>query len=421
MESIKEIYRPHTAAAFKSRPPFNPPLRVGILHTAYMQQAGEDAVANAEYQLLQSADNIVVNQYRLKNPKSKWKQILQYLQSPFNIVSFLKVYTWLRQERIQVLHVHNWHFAASPGIFWAARLAHVPIVHTLHNYRLLCPSGTLFENGKLFTASLNGKFPWEAVRRKVYRNSTLQTFLLACTVWLHRRLGTWKKIDRYICLTPFQRSLMLDTGLGISSGQVSVKTNFVNGISAGKINDRKGQKLVFAGRLSEEKGVRILLQMIPRLQQPLEIIGTGPMENEVREAAASNPLVTCSGFRDRDYIIHALQHAQALIFPSLWYEGMPMILAESLAAATPVIASRLGAMPGIISENRNGFLFDAGDASELEAAIARWNQLDEHDKSAMRREARLAYESYYTPEKNLEVLLDIYKDLISQKTQIHST
>jgi glycosyltransferase involved in cell wall biosynthesis len=279
----------------------------------------------------------------------------------------------------------------------------------------LCPSGTLFENGKLFTASLNGKFPWEAIRKKVYRHSALQTFFLACTVWLHRQLGTWKKIDRYICLSPFQRSLILDTKLGIGSPQVSVKTNFVTGISAGKITNRKGQRLLFAGRLSEEKGLQVLLEFIPHLRQPLEIIGSGPMENEIKEAAESNPLVTYSGFRDRDYIIHALQHAQVLLFPSLWYEGMPMILAESFAAATPVIASRLGAMPGIINENKNGFLFNAGNAAELEAAVTRWNQLDETARSAMRREARSAYESYHTPERNLEALLDIYEDLIPQK------
>lgn len=383
-------------------------MHIGILHTAYLERGGEDLVAESEQQLLQTADEVTVTRLSFVNPAGKIKKMIQALLMPFNPASFLRTYRWLLKEKPDVLHVHNWHYAATPAVFIAARMLKIPVVHTVHNYRLLCPSGTLFANGRLFTESLNGKFPWKAIQEKVYRNSRAQSFMLAFTVWLHSKLGTWKKINRIICLTEFQRSLLVKQAI-VPEEHTCIKPNFTEAAISGPTDNRPAGALVYVGRLTEEKGVNLLLQLLPLLKQPLVFYGTGQLQSAVSDACENHPLAAYRGYGEKKEIKQVLQKADVLLFPSLWFEGMPMIILESFAAGTPVIASRLGAMTSLIADGVNGFFAEPGDAGSFHEAIQRWNNLSGEEKNTMRRSAQNTWLQHYTPAANLNRLLEIYR------------
>ncbi len=198
-------------------------MKVLFIHTCYSQHGGEDAVFESECNLLKSK-NIEVESLLFQNGKNVLRNIIL---APFNIISYLKVKSTIRRFQPDVIHLHNWHFAASPSVVWAAQHCKVPIVMTLHNYRLLCPSAILFHKGELFFESLSGGFPWKAVNRKVYRNSWFLTFWLAAIIRLHKSIGTWKKVDHFITLSEFAKKIFLHSDLGLQEEKLSVKPNFV--------------------------------------------------------------------------------------------------------------------------------------------------------------------------------------------------
>ncbi|GHV47626.1 hypothetical protein FACS1894181_01450 [Bacteroidia bacterium] len=200
-------------------------MKILLIHTTYRFKGGEDSVVESEKKLLQANSNEVFT-LTFGNPASIIFASTMFLISIFNPFSYWKVTRAIKNFQPDVIHVHNWHFAASPSVFIAARIRKIPVVHTLHNYRLLCPSGILFHNGQLFLESLQQKFPWSAVKKRVYRNSVVQTFWLAFIVWFHKKIGTWNKIDRYIVLTPFSKELFTRSALHLSPEKLTIKPNF---------------------------------------------------------------------------------------------------------------------------------------------------------------------------------------------------
>ncbi len=185
-------------------------MKILMIHTAYRFKGGEDHVVASEVNMLEDNHHEVLL-LDFENPSNPVKALMLFFIFIFNPSSYRKVIRAINEFRPDVIHVHNWHFAASPVIFIAARKKGIPVVHTLHNYRLLCPSGTLFHNGKLFLDSLQQRFTWSAIKNKVYRNSYLQTFWLSFVVWFHRKIGTWNKIDRFIALTPFSKEVFVNS------------------------------------------------------------------------------------------------------------------------------------------------------------------------------------------------------------------
>ena len=217
------------------------------------------------------------------------------------------------------------------------------MVKTLHNYRFLCPSGTLFHNNELYLKSLGTSFPWEAVKEKVYRNSLALTLWLAFTIWLHKRIGTFTKINRYITLNEKSRCIFLSSDLGLTETQIITKPNFIPRNATASLPTR-GNHFLYIGRLSPEKGIAVLLKAFADNGLPLTIIGDGPMRDEVIRHQQQNPLIRWLGFQNKDVIQHELQLCNALIVPSVCLEGMPLTIVEGFATATPAIASKLGGM-----------------------------------------------------------------------------
>jgi glycosyltransferase involved in cell wall biosynthesis len=385
-------------------------MKVGIVHTAYLQKGGEDIVVEQEYQLLQR-NNIPVSILYFKNASGMMAQVKSYLGSAFNMRSYRTISKWIADEKPDVIHVHNWHYEASPSVFRAAKHKGVPVVHTLHNYRLLCPSGTLIRNNQLFLNSINAGFPWSAVKHRVYRNSYIQTFLLAFTVWLHKVGGTWANINKFIVLTDNAKEVFKASKFRFTEEQIAVKPNFIPYIPSAGAEEKRGTHFLFVGRLSEEKGIQILLDAFANSEYSLRIIGTGPMQERVNEYAGRYTNIQYLGFQNQQYILNELKRCTAFIFPSIWYEGNPLTIIESLACGTPVIASGIGAMKSMITDQYNGLHMQPGSVSDLQCKLNIWHNTPIENRRSFYENARITYEKMYTPERNLDQLLSIYKSL----------
>ncbi|WP_207425342.1 glycosyltransferase [Pedobacter sp. SYSU D00535] len=321
-----------------------------------------------------------------------------------------RVYSWLKKEKIEVLHVHNWLFAASPSVFWAAKIARVPVVHTLHNYRLLCPSATLFHNGQLYLESLKRAFPWDAVFKGVYNNSKVLTFWVSFSIWLNRKLGTWDIIDRFILLSSHTKEVLEQSRLAIPANKFVIKPNFTNAVFLQE-QFVPGDIFLFIGRLSEEKGVRVLLEAFAETGFHLRLIGTGPLKELVESYCDRYSHIEYLGFQGKEKIYTELKKATALVFPSVWYETFGLTIIESFAAGTPVIASKIGSAAFLIEDGVNGMHFEPGDVSDLKRRLNEWRGVETWRKKEMRNNCVNAYQQLYSPEKNRKELLGIYSRL----------
>ena len=340
--------------------------------------------------------------------------LLKLLMLPFNPVSYARVIRRVRAFRPDVVHVHNQHFAGSFSIFRALHHCRVPFVTTLHNYRLLCPSAILFNHNELFTDSVDQRFPWTAVKKGVYRDSKLLTFWLALSTHLHRVSGTLQLCNRYLVLTPFARQLFINSSIRLPASQIEVKPNFTERKTGVPV--RPGNEFLFVGRLTEDKGVRILLEAFRDSPWQLKIVGTGALKADVMAAATECSNIRYLGQLNSEEVSNLMLESTALVFPSRWYEGMPMTILESFAAGCPVIASNIGAMKSMIQHEHNGLHFRAGSVSNLRDRLAEWTGLSVTRKELFRQNALQTYLENYTPDRNLNQLHSIYTTIIRDQT-----
>ncbi len=383
-------------------------MKVLIIHCTYKYKGGEDTVVMEEMKLLQ-ANGIIVELLQFENDGDT---VAKLLQLPFNIGAYNKTRKKLRSFAADVVHVHNWHFAASPSVLYAVKKFNIPFVITLHNYRLLCPSAILFHNGKLFLDSLHQQFPWRAIQLGVYKNSRLLTLWLAFSMQLHYWLNTWKICSRFIVLTSHAKNIFLASKLKFPDKQVTIKPNFCTIPPLASATPRN--YFLFVGRLSEEKGIDLLLRTFAACNYSLKIAGDGPLLEQVKDFSSLYPDIEYLGILDKSKVFDLLNNCAALVFPSMWYEGMPLTIIEAFACGVPVIASRLGAMESMISDGYNGLHFDAGNEQDLKAHLDQWQSFDETQQAVYKKNARLTYEEYYTPEKNFKQLLKIYEKVIAE-------
>src|SRR5713226_1627805 len=391
-------------------------MRILLIHNHYQHSGGEDAVFAAESALLRENGHEVVEyteDNQLINGMSGAAVAARAIWSRSTRRRLIKI---LRDIQFDVVHFHNTFPLISPSAYSACREAKVPVVQTLHNYRLLCPAATLFRDGQLCEACLGKTPPWPGVWHACYRESRSQTAIVAGMLTVHRWLKTWQEqVDIYIALTEFCRQKFIEGGL--PSEKIHVKPNFVNpdpGLRKGN-----GHYALFVGRLSLEKGVRTMLRVWQGVKGiPLKIVGDGPLLDEARAFVQKEKLesVEVLGRRTPADVTLLMKGAKFLVFPSVWYETFGLVAIEAFGCGVPVIASRLGAMAEIVEEGHTGLLFRAGDAWDLAQKVC-W-AVDHTD--AVRRmgeNARQVYEEKYTTEKNYKMLLDIYEQAVRKASR----
>jgi len=314
-----------------------------------------------------------------------------------------------------MVHVHNTFMAISPSIYSACSARNVPVVQTLHNFRLLCPAGNFFRDGIICNECVAQSL-LQSVRHGCYRKSRRATAGVALMLAVHRGLDTWLgSVTRFIVLTEFAKRKFVDAGF--PSHRFVVKPNFADRDPGERVS--AGKYALFVGRLVENKGLWVLLKAWKELheQYPLQIVGDGPDRSTLQAEASERQLsgVTFRGQLSREEVIEAVKGARFVIVPSTLYEGLPMCIVESFACGTPVLCSRLGGLAEIVQHHVTGLHFHPGDSLDL-AATVEWAWNHPMELSQMGRAARAKYETDYTAEKNYSLLMEIYEQALATCT-----
>jgi glycosyltransferase involved in cell wall biosynthesis len=390
-------------------------MKIIMVHNTYREAGGEDVVFENEKRLLQRNGHIVVPFVR-SNLDLQDTYFLERIAIATQMIWSSKTRRGfaaiLDAECPDIVHVHNTFMAISPSIYSACSERNIPVVQTLHNFRLLCPAGNFFRDGIICNECVTQNL-LQSVHHGCYRNSRGATAGVALMLAVHRALNTWRaSITSFITLTEFAKEKFI--AAGFPADRFVVKPNFTDPDPRERIGP--GGYAVFIGRLVENKGVRVLLNAWKKIpeQYPLQIVGDGPersaLEAEARDCRLSG--MTFRGRLSREEVIEAVKGARFVIVPSTLYEGFPMCIVESFACGTPVLCSRLGGLAEIVQQDLTGLHFNPGDSLDL-AAKVEWAWNHPLELWQMGRAARAKYETDYTAEKNYSLLMEIYEQALS--------
>ena len=383
-------------------------MRILIIHNKYLQYGGEDAVVAAESNLLRR-HGVDVREYERDNRDiADLSSLRVAADTIWSRRSSREVGALLDLLRVDVVHCHNTFPLISPSVYRAAADRGIPVVQSLHNFRLMCPQAFLLRNDKPCEDCL-GKLPWRSVMHRCYRGSAAQSAVLLAMVGVNRALGTYEKpVTRYVALNEFCRKKFIQAGL--PAERIVVKPNFVDLPQVRLDSPRNGA--LFVGRLSREKGVHAIADAFRTLRSThaaLDAIGNGP------DAAVLSGIrgVHLHGPKPSVEVYAAMSRAAYLLMPSIWYENFPRVLVEAFACGLPVIPSRLGAMAELVQDGHTGLLVKPGDAADLADKIG-WAQTHPAEMRDMGLAARRHYENNYTGEVNFSRLSAIYRDAIME-------
>ncbi|MBN1870867.1 MAG: glycosyltransferase family 4 protein [Candidatus Omnitrophica bacterium] len=390
-------------------------MRILIVHNRYKDPGGEDAVVRSERALLENFGEEVFL-YERDNAEFDSRSILRK-------VSCLRTFSWsdktykeitdvIREFRPDIAHFHNIFYAISPSAYQACKDENVPVVQSLHNFRLFCANGLFFRDNKVCEDCVRKSWR-EGIVHRCFRKSAFMTALIIGMISKHWKEGTWSElVDRYITASSFGRMKMIEAG--IPEGKITVKPNFVYPDPG--FSDEKKEFALYVGRLREEKGVDTLVQSWEKLPDvPLRIIGDGPMLNRLRALVDKRKIsnVEFLGHVSQGQYEVNMRKARFLVVPSICYENFPRIVAEAFAFGIPVIASRLGSLAEIIEDGKTGLLFTPGDASDLGKKV-RWMMAHDDGLAQMGKETRQMFEEKYTDRKNYRSLMEIYGKTLGQ-------
>ncbi len=392
-------------------------MRVLLLHNRYQFLGGEDSMVQAEKALLEAKGHEVTlmeaSNDAIVGVRGKANAALSAIYSP---ASKQRVSAEIADFRPDIVHVHNFFPLLSPSVYDACGDARVPVVQTLHNYRLGCPNALLLRDGKVCEDCLGKRMPWPGIVYGCYRGSRTQSAVVAAMLAFHQLRGTWqKRVDAYIAMTAFHKEKMVQAGL--PREKIHVKPNYV--FAPEKLVDKSlnGSYALFVGRLSQEKGVATLIDayLQNNLQIPLKIVGDGPLREVLQarvEATGLENAIKSLGWQDKSAVLPLMCSANFLVFPSNWYEGFPVTILEAFACGLPVLASRLGSMAEMVEDGVTGLHFEAGNSADLANKI-QWAYEHPNEMICMGKNARRIYEAQYTPEANYHQLMAIYRTLHS--------
>lgn len=392
-------------------------MKILLAHNRYQALGGEDAVMEAEKTLLQAHGHEVI-EYRRSNEEILDYTLLAKATVPWRAVwardSYRDLTVLLQRERPAVAHFHNTFLLISPAAYYACARYGVPVVQTLHNYRLLCSRGDFYRQGHVCEECVEHSL-WRGLWYACYHDSRAHTAMVASFLAVHRWRRTWtQRVDCYIALTEFARQRFLAGGLPVD--RVVVKPNFIHPDPGERTGT--GRYALFIGRLAPQKGIATLLQAWRQLagRIPLQIVGDGPLGTEVQEAVAGGGLagVVWRGRLSHEETLALLKGARFLVFPSEWYEGFPMTVLEAFACGVPVICSRIGSLEEIVCPGQTGLHFEPGDARGL-ATQVEWAWDHGEEMATLGQAARREYESKYTAERNYPQLLSVYQRVLQSR------
>jgi len=395
----------------------NSKIRCLFVHNRYLIRGGEDNVADEEVKLLKQNGHEVhlyeINNLKIDSFRKKIQTGFEITYSPNAKESLAKE---LKRFKPDIVHVHNFFPLLTPAIYDACIENNIPVIQTLHNFRLICPGALLLRDGNICERCITGS-PYNAVIHKCYRSSRLQSLAVARMVSYHRKNNTWaNKVTRFIALTEFSKSKFV--AAGFPSTKITVKPNFVNGNTELEMDSNESDiqneinrktYALYVGRLSKEKGINTLLDAWENINFNLNIAGDNMLESQL---PTTNSNIKFLGELSSHEIRTQMRGAQFLIMPSICFETFGMVIVEAFSNKIPVIASNLGAMADIVEHNKTGLLFKAGNSIDLTNRATYLIENPQKSKE-MGIHAYKLYKDRFTPDRNYDLLINIYNEAIS--------
>jgi glycosyltransferase involved in cell wall biosynthesis len=380
-------------------------MRVLILHSRYRSgpASGENRVVEDEARLLNEAGHHVEMFAPELGQPSGFDLVSAGIGMIWSRRSAQHVTMLIDRSNPNLVHCHNLFPALSPAVIRATRNA-MPVVMTLHNYRLQCLPATFFRDGTICEDCL-GRTPWPGVLHRCYQNSFAASAALASSLVLHERIGTFQRVNLYLAISEFVRRKHIQGGL--SPSQIIVKPHFT---WPAERRDGPGQYFLFLGRLSSEKGVDVLLRAWTKIRAKLLVAGDGPEAARLRAMAPNN--VEFRGTVSPDEVLALLRHARALVVPSTWHEGAGRVVLEAYATGVPVLASRVGALPETVQDEVTGLLLPPTDVEAWAQAALRL--LEDSESKRMGEAAWNLWNERYGPETGLQNIQDAYRRVLTE-------
>lgn len=393
-------------------------LNILQVHNYYQIRGGEDTVAENEKTLLESRGHHVFV-YKRNNAELNQLSILGKLMLPFTAIFSRKSYREIRRtiqdNQIDIVHVHNTLMMVSPSVFYAAAKEHIPVVQTMHNFRMLCPAGSFFRDGQVCEACGNGQLI-PAMRYRCYRNSLMQTFVSAAILYIHRALRTYKNVY-FLCLTSFNREKLLQLNQKrtvVDPQKIYLKPNFAFDVPQVK---KEPEYYLWIGRLEPLKGIMTAISAFEKMSdKKLLVIGDGPLKEEVcayiKEQGITN--ITLEGFVEKDKLQEYYAKAKALIVSSQCYETFGLVIAEAFASSIPAIVGDIGNIGAMVESGVNGLKYTYDSSDALVEAV---RQFEAYNWETLSLNARRTYEKRFRPESNARLLEQIYNQIIEDYTK----
>lgn len=343
-------------------------LKIVFVHNYYQFRGGEDEMADLDTKLLMKNGHDVFL-FSKHNNEIKRYSILQksslLFRPSFSLESYFNMLKVIDNFKPDIIHINNFFPLISPSVIYAGLRKKIPIVMSLHDFRLICANGLLLRNSKVCEKCFQS--PVFGFLYGCYRNSRIQTLPVSFMIFLHSKIKTWERcISVFITPSDFVKSKFAEAGF--DANRISVRPNyvedeFVENFEKNYKDVRKEDYCVFVGRLSDEKGIKILLSAWDILRKEglklkLKIAGDGPLREYVRWKAQDNNLVEVLGFLKKEDLVGVVAKAKFMVVPSVWYEVFGRIVIEAYAVGTPVLASEIGALKDIVIDGKTGLIFE---------------------------------------------------------------
>lgn len=381
-----------------------------LVHNYYQVPGGEDTVVANEKAMLEEQGHKVIL-YSRNNSELKSFSAIRKVLLPFTTIFNPRTYREIREiiqkEQIDIVHVHNTLNLISPAVYYAARSMKVPVVQTIHNFRLLCPGATFYRDGHICEDCVS-KGLMCAVKHSCYRESKIETLVCVVSTWIHRMTGIYGRLN-YICLTDFNKQKLLSLKQ-IKADRVYVKPNFTDAKEKAIIPyEQRKDQFVFVGRLDKLKGIDFLLETWKSMEKDapkLIVCGTGPMREWCENYIAENQLTNVEylGFVPNEVAKRIIAESKALILPTQWYEGFPMTIVEAYSVGTPVIGPDMGNVGSLIEDETTGYTYSSNNMHSLISSI---NKVSDIDDIVVEK-----YKKHFERPQNYWMLNDIYNGVI---------
>lgn len=394
-------------------------MKILVVHNFHRKgsASGDDQVFRSETALLRNHGDEVVT-YTTSNDEFDNAGILNKVFATLGMLWSVKHYSGIKRiierEKPDIVHLHTFFPLLSPSVLYAAKRCGCKVVTTLHDTRFICPCATSLRGTSLCNLCGDGHY-FRMCKYGCFKGSRFQSFLVAGIFTCHRICGSfYKKIDKYICLNDNQIALLKN--IGFDGDKIIKKYNFVpdscNDGNASQDVELPERYVVFYGRIGEEKGIRILMQLWNRIPDiPLVVMGGGPLESEFREWADTKDNVYFLGYTQHDKCLSIVKNGEFVVFPSIWYEGCSMVEIETESLGKGLVATDLGFSAEAICDGYNGYKVELGNISAFEYRIRELWKDPAHCRE-IGRNARKDYTVKYMPESNYEQLIRIYQDVL---------